>query len=296
MKRTDIWLDTDIGGDIDDALALALIVKSPEINLLGVTTCFNYAVLKGRIARRLLDIGGFSSVPVYAGQDHPILGNRPLVMPCQYDEKTLGNIPISSHGVEKAAHTILSRDEKTTLVTIGSLTDAALMLMLYPEIKEKLDKILMMGGNFYSNMVESNIREDALAADYVFRSGVPVVAVGTDVTDRCVLSWDDVEQIKSGTDPICVFITELMERWGNFRPTIHDPLAVMYLLKPELFTMQKEEISVNTAEGESYGFTYNVSMRRHIWGGEAEHPNVLAAKDVDSDAAVRFFMDRLIGG
>ena len=295
MKKTDVWLDTDIGGDIDDALALALIIKSPEINLIGVTTAFNNAGLKARIARRMLDIGKMPSVPVYAGQDQPILKNRPLEVPCQYDEASLGNIGIKKNGVEEMAHAILTRDEKTTLVTIGPLTNVALMLMIYPDTKEKIDRIVMMGGNYYSNMIECNISEDALAADYVFRSGVNIEAVGTDVTDRVVLSWDDVEKIKSSRDPVCVFITELMSRWGNYRPTLHDPLAVMYILMPELCTMQKEEISVNTAEGASYGFTYNISMRRHIWGGEAEHPNVLAAKNVDAKRAVKFFMERLLG-
>ena len=131
MKKTDIWLDTDIGGDIDDALALALIMKSPELNLIGVTTSFNYAEKKARIARRLLDLGGFQSVPVFAGQDQPILKNRPLVEPCQYDEKSLGYIEVRGNGVEEMAHAILSRSEKTTLVTIGSLTNPALMFMLF---------------------------------------------------------------------------------------------------------------------------------------------------------------------
>ena len=295
MKKISIWLDTDIGGDIDDALALALIMKSPEFDLIGVTTSFNYAEKKARIARRLMDRGGFSSVPVYAGQDQPILKKRPLIEPCQYDEDSLGSIKVKKNGVEEMAHAILSRDEKTTLLTIGSLTDAALMLMLYPDTKDKLDGIVMMGGNFYSNMVECNIAEDALAADYVFRSGVKISAVGTDVTERGVLSWEDVARIKESRDPVCVFLTELMGRWGNYRPTLHDPLAVMYMIRPDLLTMQWEEVAVDTHEGAAYGFTYNVSMRRHIWGGEAEHPNVLASRDVDENAAVRFFMERLLG-
>lgn len=294
MEKIGVWLDTDIGGDIDDALALALIMRSQEIELIGVTTSFNYAEKKARIARRLLDVGGFSSVPVYAGQDRPILSSRPLCEPCQYDEATLGHITVEKNGVEKMAHALLERDGKTTLVTIGSLTNAALMLMLYPETKDKIERLVMMGGNYYSNAVECNIAEDALAADYVFRVGLPIVAVGTDVTDRVVLSWDEVEEIKTKNDPVCAFLTELMERWGNYRPTLHDPLAVMYLLKPELLVMQKEEISVVTSEGAAYGMTYNVSLRRHIWGGEAEHPNVLCARDVDEKAAVRFFMDRVV--
>lgn len=295
MKKTDIWLDTDIGGDIDDALALALIMKSPEINLIGVTTCFNYAEKKARIARRLLDLGGFFDVPVYAGEDQPIGKTRELTVPCQYDEQSLGSIEVEGGGVDKMAEEILARDEKTTLVTIGSLTDAALMLMRYPETKSKIEKILMMGGNYYSNMVECNIAEDAVAAKYVFESGVDLVSVGTDVTDRVVLSWDDVDLIKSSGDAVCVFLTELMERWGNYRPTLHDPLAVMHLLIPDVMKMQKEEIHVVTEEGPAYGFTYNISMRRHIWGGEAEHPNTLAAADVDAERAVRFFMERLLG-
>ena len=295
MEKISIWLDTDIGGDIDDALALALIMKSPELSLLGVTTSFNHAEKKARIARRLLDVGGFASVPVYAGQDHPILKSRPLTEPCQYDEESLGSIAVQKNGVEEMAHAILASEGKTTLVTIGSLTDAALMLMLYPDTKDRLERIVMMGGNYYSNMVECNIAEDALAADYVFRSGVKIDAVGTDVTDRVVLSWDDVARIKESRDPVCVFLTELMERWGNYRPTLHDPLAVMYMIRPDLLTMQWEEVEVDTNEGAAYGFTYNVSMRRHIWGGEAERPNILAARDVDEDEAVRFFMERIVG-
>jgi len=293
-KKTDIWLDTDIGGDIDDALALALILKSPEVNLLGVTTSFNCAEQKARIARRMTELAGRDDIPVFYGQDRPILSRRELIPPCQYDEATLGSIAVKGNGVEETAHAILAHEGKVTMVCIGSLTDLALMLMLYPATADKLEQILIMGGNFYQNMIESNIIEDPLAADYVFRSGLPLIAVGTDVTDRCQMTREDVETLRQSDDPVCRFVCELMNRWEGYLPVIHDPLAVMYLLKPEVLTMQKEEVVVAT-EGEVRGFTYNVSLRRHLWGGEAEHPNVLAAIDVRPDEAVRFLMERLCG-
>ena len=295
MKKTRIWLDTDIGGDIDDALALALIMKSPELELAGVTTSFNHAEKKARIARRLLDLGGFNTVPVYAGQDRPLLSRRPLTEPCQYDDSSLGEIAVEKNGVERMAHSFLDSGDRMTLVTIGSLTNAALMLMLYPETADRIKRIVMMGGNYYTNAVECNIAEDALAADYVFSSGIKIAAVGTDVTDRVVLSWEETDSIKNAADPVCGFLAELMERWGNYRPTLHDPLAVMYIIKPELLAMQAEEVKVVTESGPAHGMTVNLSLRRHNWGGEAEHPNVLAAKDVYEKGAVSFFMERLIG-
>ena len=294
MEKAQVWLDTDIGGDIDDALALALILKSPEIELLGITTSFNYAEKKARIAKKMLMLAGRDDIPVYAGEDRPLGSSRELISPCQYDEDELGDIEVEGDGVRKTAEFILARKEKTILLCIGSLTHAALLLMNHPEIREKLEMILMMGGNYKDNTVESNMHEDPLAAKYVFSSGVKLVAVGTEVTDRCKLTKEETDVLRTSPDPVNRYIDRLMDRWGNYLPTLHDPLAVMYLLKPEVIKMRNEEVKVITEVGPFSGFTYNVSLRRHIWGGEAEHPNVYAAYDVDEKEMVKFFMARIL--
>ena len=99
MKPIKIILDTDIGDDIDDALALALIMRSPELELLGVTTCFNNAKAKAKIARNLLNLGGRQDIPLYAGIDAPLLSRADHSKPPRQYEDSVKDLEVYDDAV-----------------------------------------------------------------------------------------------------------------------------------------------------------------------------------------------------
>ena len=118
---------------------------------------------------------------------------------------------------------------KITLLPVGPLTNIALALRTEPRIKEKIERIVLMGGAFFPPRAEYNIYRDRVAAEIVFRSGLPIVAVGLDVTEKCKLQGADLDRLRAAKNPASQFLVRLIELWQNNRPTqyptLHDPLG-----------------------------------------------------------------------
>src|SRR5579883_372352 len=180
-----ILLDTDIGTDIDDAFALALIVRSPELELLGVTTVSGDTHARARLAAKLLWESGLRTIPVVAGEP-----GRPL--PIEQTRWADGfKSPQLRQGsaVDFLDSTLRHRQGKTTIVAIGPLTNIAALLQKDPSITSKISRIVMMGGSIHhgygddpSPVAEYNIASDPAAAQKVFTAGVSILMVPLDVT------------------------------------------------------------------------------------------------------------------
>jgi purine nucleosidase/pyrimidine-specific ribonucleoside hydrolase len=138
-----------------------------------------------------------------------------------------------------------------TIVPIGPLTNIALALKTEPRIKEKIERIVLMGGAFDLLIPEYNIRRDYLAASIVFNSGVPITAVGLDVTLQCKLQGADLDRLRQANHPAAQFLERLIELWrGGHQdryPTLHDPLAVAVAFLPSLVETQLGQVEVETS-------------------------------------------------
>ncbi len=256
---TPILLDTDIGGDIDDALALALALQSPEIDVRAITTVVDDTESRARLAWKELGLFGRQDIPVAAGARETLLeplANRPI--PAQFKALTAQDtLPASARerAVDLIIRTLLDSPRKMTVVPIGPLTNIALALKTEPRIKEKIERIVLMGGSFDLLIPEYNINRDHLASSIVFNSRVPITAVGLDVTQQCKFAGADLERLRTADTPTARLLMQLLELWrggnaGRF-PTLHDPLAVAVVFMPGLIETQlgwvEVEISGSTA-------------------------------------------------
>lgn len=253
-----IIFDTDIGGDIDDALALALALQSPELNVLAVTTVTDDTVGRARVAWKELGFYARQDVPLAVGADETLLeprANRPA--PAQFKVLTPQDTlpaPARQRAVDLIIKTLLASPRKVTLVPVGPLTNIALALKTEPRIKEKIERIVLMGGSFDLLVPEYNIIRDPIASAIVFNSRVPITAVGLDVTLKCKLAGADLERLRKADHPASRFLVQLIELWQGGQsdryPTLHDPLAVAVAFLPSLV-----ETQLGWAEVEIYGTT-----------------------------------------
>ena len=190
---TKVWLDTDIGTDVDDVVALSLALLSPEIELVGVSAVYGDVALRSRMALKMLALAGRDDMPVFAGCERPLLGERPVYWAGWEGEGLLGPEdeclePSPKHAVDALIEAIDENEGEVVLVSIGPLTNVGLALTKDPTIAHKVRLLLVMGGvcrlgagGLDLPFAEHNVACDPEAASIVFRCGAPTVMVGPEV-------------------------------------------------------------------------------------------------------------------
>ncbi len=259
-----VILDCDPGHD--DALAIMLAVASPELEVLGITTVAGNQTLEKttRNALRVLSLIR-ASVPVAPGAAGPLV--RELVIaPEVHGETGLDGAelpepaasPLEVHAVEFIATALEGSAEPVTLIPTGPLTNIALLLALHPELKEKIQRIVLMGGGVRDFNVtpaaEFNIYVDPEAAKIVFHSGVPITMVGLDATNRALLSPEDIEAIRRMGGPVSRVLGDLLRFYSRANERLlgipgaplHDPLAVATVIDPSLVRTKSLHVDVET--------------------------------------------------
>lgn len=292
-----IIFDTDIGDDVDDALALALALQSPELDIKAITTVVDRAEVRGRLVRKELALFGRLDIPIGIGADEPLLDPVRNEHHAQLDILTPEDVAPSPpvRAVDLIIRTLLNSPRKITVVPVGPLTNIALALRIEPRIKEKIERIVLMGGAYYRPQPEYNVYRDRIASEIVFRSGVPITAVGLDVTTQCKLKAEDIERLKSAGHSHTELLVRLIDLWRqnpvNHYPTLHDPLAVGVAVKASLVETEIGRVQVETASPMLYGLTLFTPAAALPEGTPA--PSTMVAKKVDAEQFVRMFMDRV---
>jgi inosine-uridine nucleoside N-ribohydrolase len=250
LLRIPILLDTDIGSDIDDAFALALIINSPELDLQGVTTVSGDTQARARLAAKMLwEAGGaWRRVPIAAGEP-----GKPLPI-----EQTRWAAGFTSPQLrpKKASDFLKAEFERRpgeiTLVTIGPLTNVAALLRQDPAVGRKIRRLAMMGGSIARGYepssgpaAEYNIAADPAAAQVLFASGIPILMVPLDVTAMLQLDPVGRDRVFTHRSPVTNSLTLLYHLWGRPTPTLFDPMAVAMLLDPGLCETQAMAIEVD---------------------------------------------------
>ncbi len=239
----DLIFDTDIGGDIDDALALSMALHAKDLNILAVTAVYAGCAWRTGIIRNMLKSYGRGDIPVFAGAERPLFGDWGVERP----------------GENAAARYIAeaAKDKPVTLLVIGPMTNVALALLLSPQIAGNLT-ICAMGGMLSRAYPEWNIVCDPEAADIVLRSGAKITLVPLDVTEKCTLTKAQALELVAGdsAEMRCLQgeMTRFFEQY-TFLPTLHDPLALMCLLSPELCEYEMKDIRVETRGEMTRGVT-----------------------------------------
>lgn len=255
-----IIIDTDIGDDIDDAFAIALACRLDKAELVGVTTVFRNTKARAQLVSKLLKTSE-SKAPVYAGEGIPEkepfhlfakdTGAPEESTPCQWDE-SYNAFPAEEGAIGFLAESAERYGEELTVAAIGPLTNLARAIKRYPDEMKKLGKIVLMGGSYTKFTPEWNFLCDPEAADTVIRSGIPVYAVGLDVTMTCPLEEGLLEKFYASEKPVNKLLSLWLKRWFDFfgfeKSVMHDPLAVASIVE-DLCSFEKRFVKIDL-EGE----------------------------------------------
>ncbi|MFD2829627.1 nucleoside hydrolase [Corticicoccus populi] len=277
MKQ--LWIDCDPGHD--DALAILTAAAHPdEVNILGVSTIGGNQTLD-KVTKNAQNVLSFidARIPLVKGEERPLVKELNTAPEAHGDSGMDGpyfgdnHYPVErGHAVQHMYQSIVSAEDKVVLVGLGPLTNIALLLKSFPEIKEKIDFISIMGGGIshgnVTALAEFNIYVDPEAADIVFNSGIPVVMSGLDVTEQAEITVDEIHSLKNKGKvshlayQLLDFYNQSGRQFGFINSPVHDLCAVAYILKPEIFTGSKHDVEVITDDSDARGMTY-IDKRRH---------------------------------
>lgn len=304
-----IIIDTDPGQD--DAVAILLALASPELEVLGITAVAGNVPLEltERNARIVCDLAGKPDTWVFAGCDRPLKhtlvtaeyvhGKTGLDGPPLWDPET----PLQDqYGVDFLIDTLRAEAAGTvTLCPLGPLTNIATAFTKAPDIVDRVQQIVLMGGAYFevgnvTPAAEFNIYVDPEAAEIVFKSGVDLVVLPLDATHKALTTAKHVQGFRDmGTrvgDHVAAW-TDFFERFDKEKYSspgapLHDPCVIAYLLQPELFSGRHINVEIETTSALTRGMTV-----ADWWGVTDRTPNALFIGDVDADGFFQLLTDRL---
>lgn len=291
---TPVVLDTDIGDDIDDALALAFALQSPELDVRAIITVLQDGNRRADLVWRILEMYGRTDIPVGVGAEEPLLAKgragvvrQTAALPANY------HIPPAQrhNGLELLIETCLRAPGKITILAYGPATNIGLALRAEPRLKDKVDRIVLMNGVFFRPGLEYNTKMDPEASAIVYSSGLPVVTVGLDVTMQCQLSAEQLKRVADSKLEPVQFLYKLIQLWQNGdaqqRPILHDPLAIEATVNPALISTVTGTVNVETHGTPEQ--TYGMTVFHKDAGG-----TVRVAQEVSSAAAIDLFLSRVL--
>jgi purine nucleosidase len=257
LKETvPVILDTDIGSDIDDAVALAYLLAEPRCDLLGVTTVTGDVTKRAALAQLLCEAAGKPSIPVHCGAPGVLLDGPGQPGVPQYEAvRDLAHridLPPAT-AVEFLRRTIQERPGEVTLLSVGPLTNVALLFATDPETPALLRQWVSMAGDFTGAGVQKNewnARCDPLATAVAFRHQTPRHRhFGLNVTLRCRLAADEVRRRFTG--PLLGLVAKMAEVWFSDRDEIafHDPLAAVAVFEESLCEYRRGVVSADSPTG-----------------------------------------------
>ena len=290
-----VILDTDIGDDIDDALALGLALQSPELNVLAVNTVLQHGERRADLAWKILELYGRTDIPVGVGAEQPLMAvHRSEAVVRQTELLDVGyHMPpgLRHNALELMIDKCLASPAKVTILAYGPLTNIALALRAEPRLGGKIERIVLMNGVFFRPGLEYNTKMDPEASAIVYSSGLPVTTVGLDVTMQCRLGASHMQRLAESAEPAAQFLLKLIRIWQNGnenqRPILHDPLAIAITVKPDLVSYATGRVDVEThgTPEQSYGLT---TFHKDPAG------TVQVANEVNSAAVLDLFLDRVL--
>ncbi len=295
-----IIIDCDPGHDDIMAILLAL-AHNEEFEILGITTVAGNQTLD-KVTANILKVEDWLGIdiPVYKGYDAPLI-RRPEPQPIAHGESGMdGPVlpdPVSEpqklHALEFMKQAV-SENDKVTIVALAPLTNIALFLKTWPELRRKIDCIALMGGSVYGGNIqkksEFNIYHDPEAAKIVFDSGVRIIMAGLEVCYAGSILLKEAEEFKNG-GKVSKLCYDLMQFYGLYavnrgwdRTAVFDITPVVYLLKPELFEAEEMDVDIELDGEYTRGMTVCTSP--------AEHPKTVLL-NTDREAFISVFLEAL---
>jgi purine nucleosidase len=328
MSAIPVIIDTDPGlgepgSDIDDGLAIALALRSPELDVLGLTIVNgNVDALTGTdVARRLLDRLGRDDLPVMLGATQPL--ERDMKPVRALFDAVLGSESASKAGAadtqlgpstnEHAADYLVriaaERPGEVVIIAIGPMTNLALAIRRDPTFATNVAEFVLMAGSattYAQNVTvvgDFNAYVDPEALDLVLRSGAKITMVGLDQTSRVMLTRDDASRMRASSDEFAQWTAECTDAWIDFlgrafpnRPEhqnacfLHDPLVVATVINRNLCAWQDADVQAETVSELARGL---VVANRGLALEPAGPTNASVAIDTDVEGFRRLFLERI---
>ena len=307
-----VIIDADPG--IDDSIAILFALRSPALDVLGITTVFGNADIERATlnALRLVELAG-RRVSVARGASSPWIGETPSPPDFVHGSDGIGNIdtpppttaPIDVGAARFIVETVRSNPGEVRLLALGRLTNLAVALAIEPALPSLVKQVVLMGGaapvpGNVSPVAEANIAGDPHAADIVLSASWKVTMVGLDVTTQVRLTESVLERLAHSND-IGAFIYRITRFYKQFYESIgvtggfyvHDPSAVAYLIDPDIFSTQDARVRVAT-EGIARGQTITAPLDApEEWKPWHDAPAVAVAVAVDADRLLRLLESTL---
>ncbi|MDH5621603.1 MAG: nucleoside hydrolase [Gammaproteobacteria bacterium] len=309
MAARPIIIDCDPGQD--DAVALFLAMSSPEaFDILGITTVAGNVplALTERNARMMCDIAGRKDLRVFAGCARPMVRD-PITAEYIHGNTGIDGIDVfepatplqQQHAVDFLIETLLRYKVTVTLIPTGPLTNIATAIEREPQILERIEEIVIMGGAMREGgnrtpSAEFNIMVDPHAADIVLNCGRPITLLGLDVTHKVLSTRERVAKIAALKNPVAEATAGMLsffhrydtKKYGSQGTPLHDPCTVAYLLQPDLFKAKLCNVSVETGSELTIGHT-----AVDFWHVTDRPRNVNWAFDVDADGFYDLLTERV---
>jgi len=296
MEKEKSYLLLDVDTGHDDAVAICMALASKTLKLIGITTVAgNQTVDKTTLnTLKILTLVGASHVPVAKGC------YRPLIRPLETAEEIHGttgldgaDLPwpsvkaIGKHAVDFLRETLLGLTETVTIVATAPLTNLATLLLLAPEVSEKIKRIIFMGGAISKGsktpVAETNVYVDPEAAKIVVDSGIPITMLTLDITEQTAIPLSDLQELlgngkisKVFIDLLTFYAQKRYEVRGLSNVALHDAVAVAAAIEPTLIKTELLPVDIETEGRLTRGMTV-VDLRPR----SKTRANVNVAVDVD---------------
>ncbi|MBQ8141479.1 MAG: nucleoside hydrolase [Clostridia bacterium] len=259
MKK--IIFDTDIGSDIDDALALAYLLNEPECDLLGITTVSGCPVERAKLVSAICRSVGRYDIPIYPGMEGPFIGKQwqPKVPQaeklCNWEHEK--EYPMYE-AVEFMRRTIRENPGEITLLAVGPMTNVATLFAIDPEIPLLLEGLVLMCGMFDETVTkpEWNAKCDWVATAGIYSKNIKLHrSYGLNVTLQLTFSADEVKEKFTGS--VMRSVRDFSDTWFQkaTKMIFHDPLAAMAVFHPEVCTYKRGNVKVDVSNPDTLGRT-----------------------------------------
>lgn len=297
-----VIIDTDPG--IDDAAAIAILLNEPSINVeliscvagnVGIEHTTNNALRLLNFLQKDIPVAKGAATPLlrenrFATNAHGASGMGSFEFP---EPKTA--LLTEENAVLKQWQILQAAKEPVTIIALGPLTNVALLLQTFPEIRSKIQEIVLMGGSTARGNIgvygEFNVMIDPEAAKIVFRSGVPITMVGLDIGRKARLLAEDLDALE--THPVGKMLADLFRSYdgGDISEGVkmYDPSAALYLLNPELFQTQLAFVDVEISSPLTLGATVV-----DFDGVFEQADNATICVDVDVEAFRQKYLERVL--
>ena len=291
-EKQKVILDTDLGGDIDDAFALALVLISPEFEVLGITLDHGLTRKKAQIAARMLYETGREDIPIAVGRQTPnVVGQdtEPGNYESQYRwaegfEKIR---PIEQSAPDFIIDQLKKYPGEVVLFTVGPVPNIGDIVRKDPEALKSAKHIYSMFGSFYMGYgrdpvpdAEWNVRADVESAKLLASAGAPITYAGLDITTFVTLEEENRQKVAMRHSPLTDALTGLYTLWGHQTPVLYDVVAVGMALWPELYGTRPAHVEV--IDG---GYTVI---------DESETPNAQVGMSINTNEFMRRIMTRYL--